>query len=528
MVSILRRMLNVKDRKARRASSPATTSNICASHTTLGSKSTTETGPRTGPPRRAMSQPILMQANLTGNAKLEAVTSLMNKLGEDLKSVSLLPQQRDAALEELKIYGRDPRDAGPIFTPEGIEILTKHAFNSPSSSTSRAALRVLANAMLLNPQTRQMFVDLGYEDKACKKLKSDSFDDEFLASRVIFLTTYETNIDLLGLIQKHGLAETVVEQLGKHAKLLAKGQNKSPVDPMEDMALNEILRLLFNVSHFCSSEASAFTASIPHIIALLWKQDISPKKPLDPPFNSLVNALLNLKLEDEDTQSSIYPKNEPKKVSERLIELLDLSLKAYTDNELEQLTTPLVGVLRRVHDGAPEEVKKYIRTTLLPTEEDRKEVLGRGTSLTSRLLRNSTNPMTPQLRDAISHLLFDMSDKDASKFVENVGYGFASGFLFQNNIPIPANASEAFSSGDGQRHVNPITGQFIDKEKDVDVPEMTEEEKEREAERLFVLFERQVCSPMHTVHHTNAQQIEKNRHRGYSEPSGASCEIRAF
>ncbi|KAK2761057.1 guanine nucleotide exchange factor synembryn [Colletotrichum kahawae] len=481
MVSILRRMLNAKDRKARRASSPANYSQLQIHY---------RDRPQDGPPRRAMSQPILMQANLTGNAKLETVTSLMNKLGEDLRSVSLLPQQRDAALEELKIYGRDPRDAGPIFTSEGIEILTKHAFNSPSSSTSRAALRVLANAMLLNPQTRQMFVDLGYEDKACKKLKSDSFDDEFLASRVIFLTTYETNIDLLALIQKHGLAETVVEQLGKHAKLLAKGQNKSPVDPMEDMALNEILRLLFNVSHFCSTEASAFTASIPHIITLLWKQDISEKKPLDPPFNSLVNALLNLKLEDEDIQSSIYPKNEPKKVSERLIELLDLSLKAYTDNELEQLTTPLVGVLRRVHDGAPEEVKKYIRTTLLPTEEDRKEVLGRGTSLTSRLLRNSTNPMTPQLRDAISHLLFDMSDKDASKFVENVGYGFASGFLFQNNIPIPANASEAFSSGDGQRHVNPITGQFIDKEKDVDVPEMTEEEKEREAEKLFVLFER--------------------------------------
>lgn len=63
-------MLNVKDRKARRASSPATTSNICVSQTTLGSKSTTETGPRTGPPRRAMSQSILMQANLTGNGML--------------------------------------------------------------------------------------------------------------------------------------------------------------------------------------------------------------------------------------------------------------------------------------------------------------------------------------------------------------------------------------------------------------------------------------------------------------------------
>ena len=44
--------------------------------------------------------------------------------------------------------------------------------------------------MLLRADTRQMFVDLGYESKACAKLKNDSRDDEFLVSRIIFLTTY--------------------------------------------------------------------------------------------------------------------------------------------------------------------------------------------------------------------------------------------------------------------------------------------------------------------------------------------------
>ncbi|TDZ13539.1 Synembryn-A [Colletotrichum spinosum] len=431
-----------------------------------------------------------MQANLTGQAKLEAVTNLIKKLADDLQQNSLLPQQRDAALEELKIYGRDPRNADPIFTEEGIDILTKHAFNSPSNSTSRAALRVLANAMLLDPKTRQMFVDLRYEAQACKKLRSESFDDEFLVSRVIFLTTYDTKIDLLALIKKHGLAETVVQNLAKHVRTVDNGHSKAPVDPMEDMALNETLRLLFNVSHYCPSEVAAFSATIPHIIALLWKQDISSSKPLDPPFNSLINALLNLKMEDKDVQPAIYPKHDPKKVAERLIELLDLSLKAYNDNDLEQLATPLVGVLRRVHGGAPEDVEKYIRSTLLPTHEDRKQVLGRGTSLTSRLLSNSSNPMAPQLRENISSFLFDMSDQNASKFVQNVGYGFASGFLFQKNIPIPASASEAFATGESQRAVNPVTGQYLDEEKPVEMPEMTEEEKEREAERLFVLFER--------------------------------------
>ena len=78
----------------------------------------------------------------------------------------------------------------------------------------------------------------------------------------------------------------------------------------------------------------------------------------------------------------------------------------------------------------------------------------------------------------------------SSKFVENVGYGFASGFLFQNNIPVPQNAVGADGAGPSGRPVNPITGQFLDQESGPDLPEMTDEEKEREAERLFVLFER--------------------------------------
>lgn len=38
--------------------------------------------------------------------------------------------------------------------------------------------------------------------------------------------------------------------------------------------------------------------------------------------------------------------------------------------------------------------------------------------------------------------------------------------------------------------MNPITGQRRDRETGVEAVEMSEEEKEREAERLFVLFER--------------------------------------
>lgn len=371
-------------------------------------------------------------------------------------------------------------------------MLLRHAFHSPSSETARAALRVIANAMLLKPQTRQFFVDEGFPPRACSELKSENWDDEFLLSRILFLITYETNVDLKELIEKHQLAERIVENVGRHAKLLS-NRSKAKAEPMEEMALLDTLKLLFNIAHHCPSHVAELTPAVPHLVPLLWKQDPSTNKPLDPPLGAIINALSTLDLGAEKSKAALFPKGEPDKVAVRLVDILGLSMKAYGDKDLDPVVSPLVSIILSIFEHAPESTKQHIRKFLLPTSKDREDILGKGNTLSAKILKNSTNPLAPGFREVSSHLLFNMSDKDASKFVENVGYGFASGFLFQNNIPVPASASEAFSTGDkagDQKPVNPITGQFVDNEKPVDMPEMTQEEKEREAERLFVLFER--------------------------------------
>lgn len=374
---------------------------------------------------------------------------------------------------------------------QGIKTLTRHAFDAETLSTSHNALRCLANAMLIKAEARQMFVDLGYEPKACAQLKRDTWDDGFLVSRVIFLTTYGTNVDLARLIDDFELAKTITNKLATHAKLATNsGKEGAEPIPMQDMALVETLKLMFNVTHFCKAKVDAFAPAINHVLTLLTNRELTPSKPLDGVFGPLVNSLVNLELDKKEAQAILFPEGGTQmRVVERLIELLDLSMKNYGDSELEQTVTPLVSVLRLVYDSAPSEVKTFIQGKLLPAADDRTKVLGRSETLPSRLLRNSTNALAPQLREAISHFMFEMSDKDASKFVENVGYGYASGFLFQNNIPMPNNAAGG-ENGASSRPVNPITGQFLDQETGPAVPEMTDEEKEREAERLFVLFER--------------------------------------
>jgi hypothetical protein len=70
--------------------------------------------------------------------------------------------------------------------------------------------------------------------------------------------------------------------------------------------------------------------------------------------------------------------------------------------------------------------------------------------------------------------------------VDAIGYGYASGFLFSHNIPIPPD----LRNEGGRTDINPVTGQRLDEVAQRELSEMTDEEKEREAERLFVLFER--------------------------------------
>ena len=76
-----------------------------------------------------------------------------------------------------------------------------------------------------------------------------------------------------------------------------------------------------------------------------------------------------------------------------------------------------------------------------------------------------------------------------------MGYGYGAGLLQSLNVQFSPNNLGSGQTPIGEFNVNPITGQRLDAEateSQLDLAEMTEEEKEREAERLFILFERSV------------------------------------
>jgi hypothetical protein len=384
--------------------------------------------------------------------------------------------------------------------------------------------------------TRQVFVDLDFTTKATQRLtvrrlskcvesiltyrKNNDKEDEFLISRILFLLTYGTNVDFENLIDQQHLAESInrvsvvftfiqythiIQNIARHAKQYSKNRGKNTTSLQDDMALSETLKLIFNITHFYPDRSNVFSQSIPDILKILYRRKV-PKPALQEPINYLINALINLDLENEKTKTTtfttnpLFPKKEPKCNAEHMIDILDHAVNDYPDTQLDQLASPLVALIRKVFEIAPEGVQRYMQGLVLPSDEERNRPLGQSKTLSSRLLNLSTSPMVPSLRESLSSLFFEFSGKDATNFVQNIGYGFASGFLLSHNLPIPETALDTFSAGGGPgtdkqgKPINIFTGQHVEDEEPIEEVNMTDAEKGREAERLFVLFER--CDPV--------------------------------
>lgn len=254
---------------------------------------------------------------------------------------------------------------------------------------------------------------------------------------------------------------------------------------MREMALSETLKLLFNLTHFFPQSSLALSTSSAPLFRLLKNTKASPLQPLQPPITQMLNALMNLEFTLSNPGPLVIGDAEAVQVSQGLIKILDEATQKQTPEELDTVGVPLVTVMRKLYEASPPDVQLQLQSECMPSEEERSLPLGQSESLPSRLLRLSVAAACPNLGIALSFLLFTLSDSEPETFVRNVGFGFASGFLVNNRLPIP------HAGGDGARSdVNFVTGQFLTDEEPVPEVAMSDDEKEREAERLFVLFER--------------------------------------
>ena len=423
----------------------------------------------------------MMQGN--GTSALSAAKYAFDLLEKDKDQHNLGQEERDAALSQLKILGRTPANVKNVYENDGVLVLGYYGFGAFLRSTAREALRCLANALLLFPDTQKKMADLDLQLKASDDLQLPDDEDEFVLSRILFLMTYSNAIDFGDLIDSHHLATNIKSHVHRHAE----SQNQSDT---AQASLCETLKLLYNVCNAAPDRTSAFSATIPDLLQLLTNTKLTSPA-LQPPVTYVLNALAAIEMSQGDDTPRVAEAitSRLSLALEKLIEILDECTKDYKPSELDTQAIPLVTILRKVNEGASAEIRDIMRTRLLPNDSERDLPLGQSSTIASRLLRLTTASGMSLLPEAVSSLLFELSDKNAETFIKNIGYGYAAGYLMTHKISIPKSATK-LAAGGAQIPINPVTGQKLDKESKPDMPEMSSEEKEREAERLFVLFER--------------------------------------
>jgi len=160
-----------------------------------------------------------------------------------------------------------------------------------------------------------------------------------------------------------------------------------------------------------------------------------------------------------------------------------------SDSSLDDVLPPLVILITKLCK-AEETARKRMRQWIVPDDIDRTSPLESRSDLLGRALRLLACVHHPRLKDSMGEMLFAICDSDPSTLASYVGYGNVAGFLFNKgimNAPPRTNLPGAPTVTHTGVPIDPITGVA---ETDKPLPEMTDEEKEREAEKLFVLFDR--------------------------------------
>ncbi|KAI0029679.1 guanine nucleotide exchange factor [Vararia minispora EC-137] len=155
------------------------------------------------------------------------------------------------------------------------------------------------------------------------------------------------------------------------------------------------------------------------------------------------------------------------------------------DATIDELLAPITLLCEKLASADPG-ARAKIKEWLVPANLDRSKPLEGRPDALGRLLRVLQSVYHSRLKVVVGELLFTMCNSDSMQLIQAVGYGNVAGFLFNKGIVTGPPDVSADVSGGGLR-INPITGAV---QEPYEEPEMTEEEREEEAERLFVLFDR--------------------------------------
>ncbi|KAI9479748.1 hypothetical protein LPJ55_004954 [Coemansia sp. RSA 990] len=447
------------------------------------------------------------------------------------------------ALCLLKTFGRQLSNGGEIATEKalcGLLGLAHYYISNPTGKDYKSelcseALTCVANAMLLQPKcvpfvTKNQSVDLIVEILDTGKLDSTI---AFLCARCLLLSL-NTKECAKYCVEKHQLQAMLAEA----AALYLAASDTARFTPQQ--VLTETLKAAlslcaYSLQYTANGESSKDTFASEQAVEFA------------PLLKVSLGVLETSQLEDYHLSSAAkqaiaiamyFSTSQPKEIEQlwlpeekwiRVDALYNLfkSIVSHlvdessdgSNSECKDLTsdyqnelTPLALVLTRLLTEHSDIRRRLFEDVYPNSAIDFSELPENRPGMSSKLVRLMRNPQGGILPAAIGDLILALLGHDIKQFIIAVGYGNAAGYMVARNIEIPADIVDSVKQNSEADTVDPVTGRYWSQE-DInrELATMTDEEKEREAERLFVLFERLNKTGVIKVENPIRTAVEKGR-----------------
>uniref|UniRef100_A0A3Q3LXH2 Synembryn n=1 Tax=Mastacembelus armatus TaxID=205130 RepID=A0A3Q3LXH2_9TELE len=430
------------------------------------------------------------------------------------------------SLHTLRILSRDKKVLSPLVTDSALLTLARLAGLATSEVSEEASDHdsdfydnVIASVTEAKVLQSFVFLSLrlmcGLIECLSSSVSSSSPSVQFYELRLMFLIT-ALRPELSTQLQKEGGVSILTAALESCLEVQWKNQNECVLDPAAapisleaSQRIIEILKTLFNITYSThrqepSEDDAALYRHLVAILRLCLLRKCILSEDTDELQGHTVNLLSALPLQCLNVLLTVplEPSSEQcEGVNMDCVHtlLVFMERRLESGDKIKEKLTPILNLLTE-SCRAHRETRHYIRKHILPPLRDVSQRPEEGTTVKSRLIRLMTH-LDTNLKHCAADLIFVLCKENVRRFVKYTGYGNAAGLLATRGL-LGGQLTRTFSSDaqyssdsdsdteeyrQAKDRINPVTGR-VEAEQPDPMEGMTEEEKEEEAKRLIMLF----------------------------------------
>ncbi|RVE71982.1 hypothetical protein OJAV_G00057400 [Oryzias javanicus] len=441
------------------------------------------------------------------------------------------PTCQKTCLETLRILSRDKHVLAPVATREGMLILAGMARlctgqednddqENPqgfvqSQEEERVvveALKCLCNVLYNSPAAQQVSVDVRLDRGLCANLRmARTWQHEvgLFTLRLLFLLS-ALRPDVRGILRSKLHAVKLLTEVLEHTlnvnwvgpyEAACPGPEFLPLPAEKNERAMEALKALFNLtlSEARNEEDHHQFRLIAAILRHLLMLKTETEEKTEEAHSHAVNLLNNLPVSCLDVLIDVPVQGGVEEYSGKNMEavqvLIDfMETRIDKGSNYKEGLTPVLSLLTegsRCH----REIRRYIKAQVLPPLKDVKNRPEIGTTTRNKLVRLMTH-VDMGVKQTAAEFLFVLCKESVDNLLKYTGYGNAAGLLAARGLLAGGRGDTEYSDDEdsdteeyksAKPFINPITG-HIEEPMPNPIEEMTEEQKEYEAEKLANMF----------------------------------------